>query len=161
MKDSSWRWIRMGPYELPKWWLPKQSIEETHVHKGEEGNRETPSHRCKPTTNSGPGIAKFKPKEGLGIALSQPLLLPGGWARAFKRARSRMLLVWKNDHTDADLCKSRCKAEEMGMLGNSAEAVSSSGKWSWSKSTDKCPEASSQMLLHDPTKAAADWDDSL
>ena len=64
----------MGPCGHPKRWSPKQSIEERHVHKGEEGNRETPSHRRKPTTNSGPGIAK--PREGWGIALSQPLLVP-------------------------------------------------------------------------------------
>jgi len=44
----------MGPCGHPKRWSPKQSIEERHVHKGEEGNKETPSHRRKPTTNSGP-----------------------------------------------------------------------------------------------------------
>jgi len=34
----------MGPWEHPKRWSLKQSIEERHVHKREEGNRETPSH---------------------------------------------------------------------------------------------------------------------
>ena len=41
-----------GPWEHPKRWSPKQSIEERHVHKGEEGNRETPSHKRKPTTTN-------------------------------------------------------------------------------------------------------------
>ena len=35
---------------------------------------ETPSHRCKLTMNSGPGIAK--PREVEGIAISQPASFP-------------------------------------------------------------------------------------
>ena len=44
-----------------------------YVHNGERGNRETPSHKHKPTMNSGLGIAK--PREVWGMALSQPLLV--------------------------------------------------------------------------------------
>ena len=58
----------------PKRWSPKQSMEERHVHNEEMRNRETPSHRRKPTINFGAGIAK--PREVEGIALSQPLLVP-------------------------------------------------------------------------------------
>ena len=41
-----------------------------------------PSHRHNPTTNSGMGMAK--PRQALGIALSQPFLVPEGCARAVK-----------------------------------------------------------------------------
>jgi len=44
LTKASWQQILMGPWEHPKRWSPKHSIEERHVHKGEEGNRETPSH---------------------------------------------------------------------------------------------------------------------
>ena len=47
---------------------------EASIHNGERGNKVTPSHRHNPTTNSGPGMAK--PRQALGIALSQPLLVP-------------------------------------------------------------------------------------
>ena len=75
---QAWRkvWLRH--------WSPKMSIEERQVHHGERGNKVTPSHKRKPITNSGPGMAK--PRQALGIALSQPLLVPEGCARAVKRA---------------------------------------------------------------------------
>ena len=71
LTKASWRWILIGSWEQPKRWSPKQSMEERHVHNEEMGNRETPSHRRKPTINSGPGIREVE-----GIALSQPLLVP-------------------------------------------------------------------------------------
>ena len=149
---ASWQQILIGPWEHPlkhpKRWSLKQSIEDRHVHKGEEGNRVTPSYRHKLTTNFGPGIAK--PREGWGITLSQTLPVPEEWPRAFKWAWSWMLLDWKRwlYWLWFNIAfKSFCEAEEMGMLGNNAEAVSSSGKWCWSKSADKSREASSQMLV--------------
>jgi len=57
-------------------------MEERHVHNGKRGNRETPNHRCKPTMNSGPGIAK--PREIWRMALSQPILVPEEFMKAFK-----------------------------------------------------------------------------
>jgi len=41
-------------------------MKDWHVHNGERGKRETPSHRHKPTMNSGQGIAK--PREIWGMA---------------------------------------------------------------------------------------------
>ena len=74
LTKAPWQQILIGPWEQPKRWSPKQSMEERHVHNGEMGNRETPSHRHKPTINSGPGIAKLREVEGM--ASSQPLLVP-------------------------------------------------------------------------------------
>jgi len=52
------------------------------VHSGERRKQGIPSHRHNPTTNSGMGMAK--PRQALGIALSQPFLVPDGCARAVK-----------------------------------------------------------------------------
>ena len=57
---------------------------ERQVHKGETGNKETPSQRQSPITNSGPGMDK--PRQAQGITFSQPLAVLEGCARAFKQA---------------------------------------------------------------------------
>jgi len=80
--------MRIGPWEHSRRWSPQWSMVDIHTQSGDDGKRAIPNHKCRATTNSGPGMER--PREICGTALSHPLLVPEEWDKGVRRARSQI-----------------------------------------------------------------------
>jgi len=135
----------MGTCEHSRRWSPKQSIGGRHTKSEEIWKRGTPSHKRRPTTNSGPWIARLK--EDWGMALSQPLV-PDGWESAMRRTWFLTLAeVWQ---LSTIACKSHSVAPGIKVAddhsSNKATAWPSYGKVRSWKYGERSWGACKQML---------------